>query len=418
MYEVEFEVSGESLESEAEFWTGLDEKPMLLDRKDTSLGLLEASTKALTAFSSLEEGKALELRPELYRREGKGASPRPRSRTPLSEDVIQRRFDKSLEMVRKAKKIEIANSSVQVKHHLTREFEGKLSALSQSFHQQKQLQNYEMHSLKRDLASRISQQVALQRIIEEQETVITLLRLKAEAATPVPSLRCESPLKGPKAHSDSAVELRVEVDLAKAQVESLQHVIDDYRKELDSRMLTCKKLENQIKALTEKYEKEKSDLHAEIARAKAAHIKETEALSNQLKSMKSEADGESSVHEEIQARLQHAIASLQEELRTAKLLLTHPRLRAKVVTRLHDVDTAIPALEGRAMTAPSSATPGPRSLRARRLYGNQTIKIWNHMEHRSYMQSMEMERAASTQRERAVSAYHSTATMESKRGSL
>ena len=132
--------------------------------------------------------------------------------------------------------------------------------------------------------------------------------------------------------------------------------------------------------------------------------------------MKSEADRETSLHEEIQTRLQHAITSLQEELRTAKLLLTHPRLRAKVVTRLRDVDTTVSALEVRAVSMPSSATPGPRSTRARRLFGNHTIKVWNHLEHRTYIRSME--RAASSQRERASSAYHSTATIEPKRGSL
>lgn len=417
MSEVVFDVS-ESLESETEFWTGLDAKPELLDRKDTSSGLFETSTRALTAFSTIEEHRALEPRPELYRREGSAASPRPRSRTLLSEDALQRRFDKSLERVRKAKKVEIENSSVQVKHHLTREFQDQLSALSQSFHLQKQLQNYETDSLKRDLANRSSQLALLQQVIEEQETVISLLRLKAERATPSPSLRYESPLKAPKPHSDSAVELRVEVDLAKAQVESLQAVIENYRKELDSRTRTCKQLDSQLKTLTEKYEKEKSDLYAEFARTKDSHTKEFEALCNDMKAMKGEADRESSAHEEIQVRLQHAIASLQEELRTAKLLLTHPRLRAKVVSRLHDVDTNIPALEVRAISMPSSATPGPRSVRARRLYGNQTVKVWNHMEHRSYMRSMEMERAASTQRERAGSAYHSTATIESKRGSL
>jgi len=398
MYEAELE---ESLESETEFWSGLDVKPQLLDRKDTSPGLFEASTRALTAFSTTEEGKALEL----YRREGTAGSSRPRSRTLLSEDAIQRRFDKSLEMVRKAKKVEIANSSVQVKHHLTREFEGKLSTLSESFHQQKQLQSYESDSLKRDLANRSSQLALLQQVVEEQETVIALFRLKGERATP--ALRCDSPLKAARTHSDSAVELRVEVDLAKAQVESLQVVIADYRKELDSKTLTCRKLENQLKALAEKYEKEKSDLYTEITQSKENHTKEREALSSLMKAMKSEADRESSAHEEIQVRLQHAIASLQEELRTAKLLLTHPRLRAKVVSRLQDVDTSVPSLEVRAVSMPSCATPGPRSVRARRLYGNQTIKVWNHMEHRSYMQSMEIERAASSQRERAGSAHHS-----------
>lgn len=348
---------------------------------------------------------------------------RSQSHTPSTEDTVQRRFDKSLDMIRKAKNVEVANNSVQLKHSLTREFESKLTALNQSFEQEKLFQKVELDRIRRELSRKIRQISKLQEIIEEQESFITILRLKAENLLFSPSIRSESPLKHAKAHSDSAVELKVEVDLAKAHVDSLQQVVEGYRKELDTKTNKCNLLESQIAQIKINFEQEKNNLISEMTVKENVHKKEKIALSEQLKSLKSEADRETAAHEEIQNRLQSAISGLQEELKTAKLLLTHPRLRAKVVTRLKDVENMIPDFEVKAVSVPTSATPGARSGRGRKwgrsLYGTQTVKVWNHLEHKSYMQGMEMERAASTKRERAGSVYHnSTATIESYRGSV
>ena len=402
--------------SDSEFWVSLDSKPLIPDLKELSQPMLDGSTIALSAFSGFDDTRGFELSAELSKKTSKRSTPSCGSSL-TTEAQIQRKFDKSLDIMRKAKNVEIANSTIMVKHSLTREFEDKLSALNRSFQYQKALQLRDIEYLKTELNQKNNELAKMQYLVGEQEVLISQLRILRTEKTPqLSASRTDSASKAMH-HSESLADIQAEAELYKAQIESLRHLLDEERTESTSRHQAYKQLEEQFTALRSKSQEETTRLAAELAHLRDQSQNEKATLVGQLKSLKEEAMAESKASEEIQKRLQGVVASLQEELRTAKMVLTHPRLRSKIVTRLRDVESSLIEPEEKPVVVPSPSNPGvPRSARWTRRFrtairGNESIsKAWNPKDHRLYMQSAELDRdlldRSSSRRERYPSVPH------------
>jgi len=410
-------VSALSSASESEFWAGLDLKPVISD-------LTPYPEESTRPFSAFEESHSFELSLELLKRQSKAQSPEGKSRTKAAEEQYLRKFEQSLEMLRKAKRVEVANSSVVVKHSMVREFEGKLGSLQQSFQAQKHAYKREMDFVKKELMSKSSEAKHLHSIIEEQETLITQLRLNQHPNTAL--TRTDSLPRYPQnpSLSQSSADINIEVELAKAQVDSLNQVVDQYRKEAESKESLAKETIDRMTKMQRNFDMERIRFGLEVSRLREEGAKERDDAQRQLKQLRQQAAMESKLNEEIQKRLQDAIGKMQEELRTAKLVLSHPKLRAKVFTRMKDVENAMEEIrQGTEIShSPSAAS---RTSRASRRFGHSihvnqpsVPKVWNPKDHTTYMQAAEQDKEfpqRSGSCNRANSAYHSA---EGRRAAL
>lgn len=391
MSDLDSSVSALSSASESEFWAGLDLKPVITDLAPC----LEESTRPFSAF---EESHSFELSLELVKRQSKVQSPDSKSRSKAAEEQYLRKFEQSLEMLRKAKRVEVANSSVVVKHSMVREFEGKLGSLQQSFQAQKHAYKREMDFVKKELMTKSSEVKRLQDIIEEQETLITQLRL-SQRSSAVLSVTGSQPLYPPiPSSSQSSADMNIEAELAKAQVESLSQVVDQYKKEAESKESLAKETIDRMTKMQRNFDMERIRFGLEVSRLREEGAKERDDSQRQLKQLRQQAAMESKLNEEIQKRLQEAIGKMQEELRTAKLVLFHPKLRSKVFTKLKDVENAMEAIS-QGNDIPHSPSAASRASRASRHFGHSihvnqppVPKVWNPKDHLTYMKTAEQER--------------------------
>lgn len=320
-------------------------------------------------------------------------------------------------MLRKAKKVEVANSSVVVKHSMVREFEGKLGSLQQSFQAQKTAHRRDIEFIKGELMGKKGEIRRLQAIIEEQEMLITQLRLNQRVSV-APSMMLDSVMHEPlpSYQSQASIDINVEAEIAKAQVDSLNQVVEQYRKEAENKDNLVKEMNEKMIKMQRSFDMERIKFSLEVASIREDCTQERDDALRQLKEFRQQASIESKLNEEIQKRLQDVIAKLQEELRTAKLVLSHPKLRTKIFTRMKDVENAKEQLklETDMDRSPSAAS---RTGKASRRFGHSIHinqppipKVWNPKDHLAYMQTAELDRSIdlrSASAKRATSAHHS-----------
>lgn len=391
MSDLESSVSALSSASDSEFWTGLDLKPTIND-------LVSGIDDSTRPFSAFDDSHSFELSLELVKRQSKALSPDTKGRSRAAEEQYLRRFEQSLEMLRKAKRVEVANSSVVVKQSMVREFEGKLGSLQQAFQAQKHAYKRDKDFIKSELMSKSSEVKRLQGIIEEQEMLITQLRLSQHPSA-ISNL-AESTALTPVQYSQSqsSADINIEAELAQAQVESLNQVVEQYKKEAENKEILAKETVDRMTKMTRNFDMERIRFGLEMSRLKEESAKERDEAQKQLRQIRQQAAMESKLNEEIQKRLQDAIAKMQEELRTAKLVLSHPKLRTKVFTRMKDVENAMEEIRQGETDIARSPSAASRTSRASRRFGhsihvNQVpgLKVWNPKDHVAYMHSTEQE---------------------------
>jgi hypothetical protein len=136
----------------------------------------------------------------------------------------------------------------------------------------------------------------LQGIIEEQEMLITQLRLSQHPSA-VPSVADSRALAPAQySQSQSSADINIEAELAQAQVESLNQVVEQYKKEAESKELLAKEAVDRMTKMTRNFDMERIRFGLELNRLREENAKERDESQKQLRQIRQQAAMESKLN--------------------------------------------------------------------------------------------------------------------------
>lgn len=312
--------------SDGEFWRDLENTPTqaLLPQ-----GISEFSVE-IVAPECTSKMTEFDLGVEVLRRQGRRLSHLDPTE-PLAMHI-----ERTVNRLRKVKNSELANSSAVLKGVMSRQFQEKLQHLNSQHVIARYNQEEYIKNLKEEILVKSAEITHLRRLLEEQEVLITDLRMMStnnvEQLQGANAANCETYERKRGAMGG----LMVEIDNAKTEITLLQHNAEQYKVEAKERAKECSRLASRVKAVKQELYRERIQHETEKNELQASFEQQCRDLQQTMAEVRRLAAIESKANEEIQARLQGVIKELQEELRTAKMILASPKLRDKVLVRLKD----------------------------------------------------------------------------------
>jgi hypothetical protein len=317
--------------SDGEFWMDLDTKPTqaLLPQGISQFTIDTAEQESTSKMTSFDLGV------EVLRKQGRRLSHLDPTE-PLAMHI-----ERSVNRLRKVKNSELANSSAVLKNALARQFEAKIQNLNTQHVIARYNQEEYINHLKEEVLVKSAEITHLRRLLEEQEVLITDLRMMS--SNNVDKLQGENPANGESYERKRGIMggLMVEIDNAKTEIAMLSHNAEQYKVEAKERAKECSRLASRVKAVKQELYRERIQHEAEKSELQASFEQQCKDLQQTMVEVRRLAAIESRANEEIQLRLQGVIKELQEELRTAKMILASPKLRDKVLVRLKDARSLV-----------------------------------------------------------------------------
>ena len=312
--------------SDGEFWRDFEAKPTqaLLPQGISQFTLDTAEQESTSKMTSFDLGV------EALRKQGRRLS----FLDPT--EPLARHIERSVNRLRKVKNSEVANSSAVIKGALARQFEVKIQHLNSEHVIARYNQEEYIKRLKEEVLVKSAEITHLRRMLEEQEVLITDLRMTS--SNNVDKLQGGNPAneESNERKRGTMGGLMVEIDNAKTEITMLKHNAEQYKAEAKERAKECSRLTSRVKAVKQELYKERIHHEAEKNELQTSFEQQCKDLQQTMAEVRRLAAVESRANEEIQGRLQGVIKELQEELRTAKMILASPKLRDKVLVRLKD----------------------------------------------------------------------------------
>lgn len=267
-------------------------------------------------------------------------------------------IEKSIKILRAAKNVEVRNASLQAKNHAKvspkkKQFEEEMERLRENHEQElKEFQgNYD--DVKAILYRKDVEIERIRRMMYDQEITLTRLRLTGGGRHYRKAVKV--------GEYQEIEELRSECSRLKSQLDTIHSLCHLYQEEsnqaksalesahqtIKHQALECDKLLKALEARTDTREKE-------LIQEKNSLLKAYFSLS--FEEYKRHIEEELKVRDLVTERQNLYIQSLQEELKSAKMVLRSPRLRNKMMSRAKDLEETMRSEEGR-----GSKTPKGRS---------------------------------------------------------
>lgn len=317
-----------SSQSDVEFWMDLEAKPSPL-----SIPQGNSLFSICTAEPEAGQATSFEIGVELLRRQGRRLS----HLDPL--EPLAMHIERSVSRLRQVKNSELANNSAVLKSAMARQFAAKLQDLNSQHVRAKYNQEEYLERLKEEVVVKSAEISHLRRLLVEQEALITELRTMGSNNVKEPEGKnSEHGENGYRSQERRGMlgGLMVEIENAKTEMAVLAHNSEQYQAETKEKTKECFRLVSKVKAVKQELYRERLRHEAEKSDLQAACEQQCRDLQQTLAEVRRQAALESRANEEIQQRLQGAIKELQQELRTAKMVMSSPKLRDKVLTRLKD----------------------------------------------------------------------------------
>ena len=219
------------------------------------------------------------------------------------------------------------NLKIRIRNKTRKELFSSINELKMKF-QKDALKLHETFANSRSIIQQKDREIAeLVKKVESQEILITSMRLILDK------------ISNPKEiHKEKKQEnLENQIEAYKLQIKSIKILCEEFKNDFDKIKAENEKLIEENHQLKQTVENTVHELNNFSNEHTVKLKKEKEDISSEFMKYKMEAEKELEVRELLHNRQAQVIASLQEELKNAKLIINTPRIHYKAIERLKDL---------------------------------------------------------------------------------
>lgn len=241
------------------------------------------------------------------------------------------RYEKTITNIRDGRTEEIENLTIKIRNQTKKELFATVNEMKTNF-QREAVRLQETFAESRSVIQKKDAEILkLIGKVGEQETLISELRIRFGKKKQKKEKNREKNGKGLE-----EVEKNGKEKLLQLQIEALKLVCEDYKQDMTRFKDLNQKLIEENQELLKGYEETKREL-ADLSRVlREKYQREKENALSELNKFKLQAEKELEVRELLNTRQQETIASLQEELKSAKIIINTPRIHFKAIEKLKD----------------------------------------------------------------------------------
>ena len=236
------------------------------------------------------------------------------------------RYEKTINNIRDSKSEEIENIKIKTRNKTTKELFSSITEMKKKF-QSDSLRLHESFADSRNIIQKKDFEI-LQLVgkAAEQESLISGMRILYNRAKKqkqvVPDLQED--------------DFKEQCEVFKLQVQTLKMVCEEFKREADTYKELNKNLIEENNELKKLYNDKADELANFSTEYSETLLKEKEGIANEYSRYRLQVEKELEVRELINGRHLQLITSLQEELKSAKLIINTPRIHYKAIERLKD----------------------------------------------------------------------------------
>ena len=242
--------------------------------------------------------------------------------------AYQKEMKKTIQDIRHENSIEVEQVRQNVKASTRKELKVAVEKINEQFENEIHIIRLEYEKMKDTISKRNREINLLSKYMIDHETLITEGRL------------CESLETDPRPLSASEIAmkkaLRQELNILKVQILGLKEAVVEYTNETAMAAAKIRDLDQEIAQIKRKHQQEIKELEVFMNKKLEIAIIERDKVKNQFDTYKKSGWTELEAKEESLSSKSVVILSLQQELKQAKSILHHPKLKLRVHNTLKD----------------------------------------------------------------------------------
>jgi len=221
------------------------------------------------------------------------------------------------------------------------------------------------------------------KMLYDQEVLLTAQRLSAANQPPSRLLK--------SSEASELDDLRADNSRLRAQLEALKDMCKLYQDDAERATKQLTDAKDDLHKQRNDYEKVIRAIETKSVSREMELQGDREQTSREFEEFRREVEKELQVRELVAERQSKYIQALQEELKSAKIVIRSPRLKAKMMAKLKEFNVTVEdSEEYSSQYSKGSSTPRAANTPIRRPRGR-FRKEFNHMDHQTYMKTASMD---------------------------
>ena len=217
----------------------------------------------------------------------------------------------------------------------------------------------------------------------KEEVLLTAQRLTAAGQPPSRLLK--------SSEASEFDELRSDNSRLRAQLEALKDMCKLYQDDAEKATKLLVDAKDELQKQRMEYERVIRGIEAKSVSREMELQEDKEQMNKEIEEYKREVEKELQVRELVAERQNKYIQALQEELKSAKIVIRSPRLKAKMLAKLKEFDVMVEdSEEYSSQYSKGSSTPRATNTPIRRQKGR-FRKEFNPADHMNYMKTASMD---------------------------